>query len=203
MFLILLLVLNKRTFYESMETTTLSPRILPAPLNSMPLSVLRLYLLPVSQPPTPGLNSPMTEMEFSSQESEIFFPTSASKPLLSRKGGRLGKRAKYHGNRFTILSPNTSLDDCSYSLPRKPKSKRITYKIPRCGYTSRIFAPRLQKKVDVQLKTDTDTQMIKASRSIGMRLLDIGILGEALAKIRCTFCPTGYLSLFESEWLAN
>ena len=115
--------------------------------------------------------------------------------------GRPGKRVKFHGNRFTTQSSNTSLDDSSSNLPRKPKSKRITYKIPRYGYTSRISAPRPQRKVDVQFKTDTDIKMIKASRPIGMRLLDIGILGEAMAKIRCTFCSIGYLSLFESECL--
>ena len=154
-----------------------------------------------SQPPTPGLTSPMTEMELASEESEIFFPTSANEPLPSRKGGRPRKRAKFHGNRFTIQSPNTSLGESSPNLPRKPKSNPVTYKIPRYGYTSRISAPHPQRKVDVQFKTETDIKMIRASKPTGMRLLDIAILGEAMAKIRCSFCSIEYLSLFESECL--
>ena len=34
-----------------------------------------------------------------------------------------------------------------------------------------------------------------------MRILDIGIFTEAMTKIRCTFCSSRYLSLFQSEFI--
>ena len=159
-----------------------------------------------SQPPTPGITSPMTSMELSSQVSEIFFPQSSNTPGPPRKVGRPLKQSKFRGNRFTIRSLNTSLDDSTSldtSIIRstsRHKSKRIMYKIPRCGYTSKISAPFVPRKRDVQFNSNTDTKILKASTPSGMRLLDIGILAEAMTKIRCTLCP-GYLSLFESDFL--
>ena len=153
-----------------------------------------------SQQQTPGLTSPMTALGLSSQKSGIFFPTSSSTPIPVVKRGRHSRRSKFHGNRFSSLPTNS--DDTDTSQPQKPSSKRLRYKTPRCGYTSRFSAPFPFRKTKVEVKRTTDTfNTIKASKPSGMRLLDIGILAEAISKIRCTYCRTGYLSLFESELL--
>ena len=77
--------------------------------------------------------------------------------------------------------------------------------LPLCSniYISKIFNIRFfnRRKYEVQLKVNNDTKTIKASTPSGMRLLDIGILAEAVTKIRCMHCYSGHISLFESEFV--
>ena len=197
--------------FGSMETTT----PIPPPFRFIAL-ILRLLFNhhSSSQPPTPGLTSPMLTMELSSQESEIFFPKSSSTHITRRRAGRTSKRAKFHGNQHTQQQTiDSSSDDPSIfdssadTCITKTKYKRFRYKLPRRGYSSKFSAPFPFRKVDVLFKTSSGTTSTKASIPTGMRLIDIGILAEAMTKIQCLHCSHGYLHLYESEslhgWQAN
>ena len=145
---------------------------------------------------TSGLNTPMANIALSSQESTAFFP-SLPTSILQKRRGRPCRGNKFRGNKYTTREKASFLlDDPSDTLP--PKSKRIQYTLPRHGYTSRHSTPFEFRKQKTMFKTSSETVSKSASTPSGMRLLDVGILAEAMTKLRCSTCGK-HLTLFESE----
>ncbi|KAI6657047.1 hypothetical protein LOD99_11208 [Oopsacas minuta] len=169
------------------------------------LSALSFHSPGSSQQLTPDIASPMTSLNLSSQESEFFFPPVSSTPIPLRKGGRPTKGSKFRRNQYTRSIRETddisSHDDSIFSSPTRTSVKRVKTAILRRGYTSRIFAPIHQSKRYVTFECNNTTKHIKASKPSGMRILDISIIAEAMTKIACSQCHTGYLSLYKSDFL--
>ena len=144
---------------------------------------------------TSGLNTPMADIALSSQGSTAFFP-SLPKSMLQKRRGRPCRGNKFRGNQFTTREEaSVLLDDPPETL--QPKSKRIQYTIPRHGYTSKLSRPFQFRKQKTMFKTSSETVSKSASTPSGMRLLDVGILEEAMTKLRCSTCGK-HLTLYES-----
>ena len=74
-------------------------------------------------------------------------------------------------------------------------------KLAKRGYCSLFRTPRPSRIRDVEFKTPEVTTISKRARQpTGMRLLDIGILSEAITKLKCKTCSSP-LSLFEYDFL--
>ena len=143
-----------------------------------------------------GLNTPMADIALSSQGSTAFFP-SLPTSILQKQRGRPCRGTKFRGNQFTRREEaSVLLDDPSETL--QPKSKRIQYTIPRHGYTSKLSRTFQFRKQKTMFKTSSETVSKSASTPSGMRLLDVGILEEAMTKLRCSTCGK-HLTLYESE----
>ena len=150
-----------------------------------------------SQITTPVLNSPMAAIALSPQESTIFPTPSTS---VSRKRGRPSRRSKFHGNRYTNKEGiPVAVGDSSDTTPT-PKSKRFQFTRPHRGYTSKHSTPFPYRKQQVTFKRSTGTTSTLSSIPSGMRILDVGILAEAITKLSCSACGS-YLILFESEYI--
>ena len=70
---------------------------------------------------------------------------------------------------------------------------------PRRGYTSRHSTPFPFRKQNVTFKRAATTST-KCSIPSGMRILDVGILAEAMTSLTCPTCNS-HLALYESEYL--
>ena len=70
---------------------------------------------------------------------------------------------------------------------------------PHRGYTSRHSTPFPFRKLNVTFKR-TATTSTKCSIPSGMRILDVGILAEAMTNLTCSTCNS-HLALYESEYL--
>ena len=156
-----------------------------------------------SQPLTPGLTAPLTLLALSSQETVNFLPPTSSTPVPPKRGRPSGSKNKcsFHGNRFTKIattSTDSSID--TFTSPQsKPRSKRIKLSLPTRGYIAKYRTPYPPKQTKVLFKSDSSTTSAIASTPNGMRLLDVGILAEAMSHIRCFKCRY-HLSLFESDF---
>ena len=69
-------------------------------LSQSPFASQLIHPPIASQPTTLGVTSPFLSMKLSSQESDIFFPTSSSTSVPLRKRERKPKGHRFHGNRF-------------------------------------------------------------------------------------------------------
>ena len=170
---------SSQLFPRSSQSTSSEP-ILPLPTSS--------------QPTTPGLNSPLEALDISSQPS--FFQQSPSSPH-SRLGGRPKKvKRAFFGNRY-VSQPSQQTSSASLT---KPTSHGRKLKISKRGYCTRFSNPYPHRKHLVEFRTTEGSTYKPASVPTGMRLLDVGILAEAMTKLRCTHC-SGPLGLFEFEYL--
>ena len=152
---------------------------------------------PSSQITTPGLNSPMASVSLSPQDTTVFFPTSSTSAPRKR-GGRPSRKSKFRGNQHSEMT--ASLDESSGTLPSPtPKAKRFQFTRPRRGYTSRHSTPFPYRKQDITFKRAATTST-KCSIPSGMRILDVGILAEAITKLNCSACNS-HLVLYESQFL--
>ena len=158
-----------------------------SPLSSTPIPPS------TSQPTTPGLTSPMTSMLISSQ-SPIFFPESSTETYF----GRPKKKARlFRGNQHT---KGSSQDSSISALPTPRKRKRLALKLSKRGYCSFYSTPKPSKTRSVTFKANDDTVTSKrAGIPTGMRIMDVGILSEAMTKLKCTACSSP-LSLYETDF---
>ena len=92
------------------------------------------------------------------------------------------------------------LDESSGTLPLPtPKPKRFLFTQPPRGYTSRHWTLFPHRKQSGTFKRAASI-FIKCSIPSGMRILDVGILAEAMTNLTCSACNR-YLVLYESEYL--
>ena len=158
-----------------------------------------------SQPTTPGIATPLAIMTLSSQSPTFFAPATQSRKPLGRPMGKVGSK-KYRGNQYSSKDSELNISHSSIeSTPRKRKQPVL--KVTKRGYCSSIIFPQPSKKRNVEFRTPEGVRTSKrAVRPSGMRLLDIGILAEAIGNLRCTNCSSS-LSLFESDmnhgWQTN
>ena len=170
-----------------------------SPSHSEIQSPLSSPISPISsQTTTPGITTPLSTLGISSQSS-IFFPDS-SITKSSNKGGRPKKVSRFYGNQHKSISPQPTQSHSSIeSSPRKRKQPAL--KLSKRGYSSLFRTPRPSITREIEFKTPEGTTISKrAGQPTGMRLLDIGILSEAITKLKCNTCSSP-LSLFESDFI--
>ena len=171
-------------------------------LMSTPTTLSEQAITPhSSQISTPGLNSPMSAIALSSQESTNFFPTSSTS-IPRKQAGRRSNKSKFHGNQHMSRERiPVSLDESIDTLPSPTsKSKRFQITRPHRGYTSRHSTPFPYRKQQILFKRATTTTSKQCSIPFGMRILDVGILAQAMTKLTCSVCDSR-LVLYESEFL--
>ena len=173
------------------ENSSPSHSEIQSPLSSPPISPIS------SQATTPGITTPLSTLGISSQSS-TFFPES-SITQVPKKLGRRKKSFRFHGNQFTSKSSQTTQSQSSIeSSPRKRKQPAL--KLSKRGYCSLFTTPRPSITRDVEFKTPEGSITSKrAGKPTGMRILDIGILAEAMSLLKCSSCSS-HLSLFESDF---
>ena len=147
-----------------------------------------------SQPTTPGVTTPLTTLTLSSQSS-TFFPGSST-TAVPYKCGRSKRGKKFHGNRHTVKRTQVAQSQTSIESSTR-KHKQPPLKISKRGYCSLFATPRPSRTRDVEFITPGGSTSKRAAKPTGMRLLDIGILCEAISNLKCDTC-TSPLSLFES-----
>ena len=146
-----------------------------SPITSAPISPKS------SQPTTQGLTSMLTTMSIASLET--LFPVSSSTPI--RKFGRPFKvERSFHGNQFNFSSQDTPIEQFSPPLKRKEPALKISKR----GYCSQFSNPMQPKRQFVDIKTTEGTTSKRATVPTGMLIIDVGILAEAITKLRCTDC---------------
>ena len=184
--------------FTDIEVHTSHPEI-DSPLTSPPLSPTS------SQPITPGLSSPLTSMSISSQSTTTtFFAESTSIPAGKRRGRPSGKtpyKKLFRGNKTITKKPTESLSLSQSSIESSPRKRKQPALIvnKRC-YCCSFRSPQPSKIRDVEFRTPGGAITSKhALKPIGMRLLDVGILAEAMSKLSCTYCSSN-LSLFETNF---
>ena len=177
---------NSSPSHPEIQSPLSSPSISPPPIYPMSFKLQRLKLHLHSRPwvSLPNL------LPFSQ----------SSITTSSNKGGRPKKGLSFHGNRYTPISPQpTQSKSTIESSPRKRKQSAL--KLIKRGYCSLFRTPRPSITRGIELKTPEGTTISKrAGKPTGMRLLDIGILSEAITKLHCYTCNSP-LSLFESNFL--
>ena len=165
--------------------------------NEIPIS--STIISPVSsQSTTTGLTNSLARLDVSSSsQPSTFFADQSYTPNM-KSGGQPIKKSKYHCNRFTSKStlhssPHSTFDKTPLKL------KQPAFKLHKRGYCTRFTTPHPSKKRKVDFRTPDDRTTTKRSaKPTGMRILDVGILGEAIASLRCNDCSSP-LSLFESD----
>ena len=167
-----------------------------SPITSPPLSPTSSQIL------TPGLATPLTSMSISSQPS--FFGDSPSTPAPKIRGRPPGKptgHKLFRGNKYTSnksQQPQSLSQSSVESTPRKRKEPAS--KADKTGYCSTFSTPHAPKKRYTEFRTpEGDATSKRVGKPSGMRLLDVGILAEAMGKLRCTFCSAP-LALYESDF---
>ena len=151
-----------------------------------------------SQSTTPGLTTPLARLDVSSSSQPSTFFADRSYTPTMKSGGRPIKKSKFHGNRFTSKSP---LHSSSQSTTEKTplKLEQPAFRLHKRGYCTQFTTPNPSKKRQVDFRTPDDrTTTKRTAKPTGMRILDVGILGEAIGKLRCSDCSSP-LSLFESD----
>ena len=130
----------------------------------------------------------------------VFFPESSSTPVPKMRGRPMGSAPKkFRGDQYSSSTPQISASQSSLESTTR-KRKQATLCISKRGYCSQFVNPKPSKRRDVFFKTPEGTTTAKrASKPTGMRILDIGILADAMQKLKCTSCSSA-LSLFESDF---
>ena len=82
--------------------------------------------------------------------------------------------------------------------PTPRRSNQPVFNFPKRGYSSQFSKPHPLPRRKVEFKTSERTTSKPACVPAGMRLLDVGILAQAMTKLKCSKCSS-YLSLYETE----
>ena len=170
-------------------------------LMSIPITLSEQAITPhSSQISTPSLNSPMSAIALSSQESTNFFPTSSTS-IPRKQAGRPSKKCKFHGNQHMSRERNpfhsTNLPIHYLHKRRNPNDSRSPDHAADTLPDIRHLFP--YRKQQILFKRATTTSK-KCSIPFGMRILDVGIIAQAMTKLTCSACGSRPI-LYESEFL--